>query len=42
MKALLQWLKSLKSASEMEGADFVALILEGGDPNGVNKSVSMS
>ena len=23
----------------MEGADFVALILEGGDPNGVNKSV---
>ena len=23
----------------MEGADFVALILEGGDPNGVNKSI---
>lgn len=30
-----KWLK----AAAMEGADFVALILEGGDPNGVNKSV---
>ena len=28
-----------KIASAMEGADFVALILEGGDPNGVNKSI---
>ena len=28
-----------KKASEMEGADFVALSLEGGDPNGENKSV---
>lgn len=28
-----------KRASEMEGADFVCLRLEGGDPNGVNKSV---
>ena len=27
-----------KKASEMEGADFVALRLDGGDPNGVNKS----
>ena len=27
-----------KKAAAMEGADFVALILEGGDPNGVNKS----
>ena len=26
-----------KKAAAMEGADFVALILEGGDPNGVNK-----
>ena len=31
--------KWLKKAAAMEGADFVALILEGGDPNGVNKSV---
>ena len=28
-----------KRASEMEGADFVCLRLEGGDPNGANKSV---
>ncbi len=28
-----------KKASEMEGADFVALTLEGGDPNGEDKSV---
>ena len=28
-----------KKAAEMEGADFVALCLEGGDPNGANKSV---
>lgn len=28
-----------KKAAEMEGADFVALVLEGGDPNGENKSV---
>ena len=28
-----------KKAAAMEGADFVALILEGGDPNGVNNSV---
>ena len=28
-----------KKAEAMEGADFVALILEGGDPNGVNKSI---
>ena len=28
-----------KKAAAMEGADFVALILEGGDPNGVNKSI---
>ena len=28
-----------KKAAAMEGADFVALVLEGGDPNGVNKSV---
>ena len=28
-----------KKAAAMEGADFVALILEGGDPNGENKSV---
>ena len=28
-----------KKASEMEGADFVCLRLEGGDPNGANKSV---
>ena len=28
-----------KKASEMEGADFVALYLEGGDPNGADKSV---
>ena len=28
-----------KKASEMEGADFVCLHLEGGDPNGANKSV---
>lgn len=28
-----------KKAAEMEGADFVALRLEGGDPNGLNKSV---
>ncbi len=28
-----------KKASEMEGADFVALTLEGGDPNGADKSV---
>lgn len=27
-----------KKASEMPGADFVALYLEGGDPNGANKS----
>lgn len=27
-----------KKAAEMEGADFVALNLEGGDPNGANKS----
>ncbi|URW85927.1 acetyl-CoA synthase subunit delta [Blautia wexlerae] len=31
--------KWLKKRRAMEGADFVALILEGGDPNGVNKSV---
>ena len=30
-----------KKAAAMEGADFVALILEGGDPNGVN-NLSMS
>ncbi len=30
-----KWLKSCSYG----GADFVALILEGGDPNGVNKSV---
>lgn len=28
-----------KKAAAMEGADFVALILEGGDPNGENKSI---
>jgi acetyl-CoA decarbonylase/synthase complex subunit delta len=28
-----------KKAAQMEGADFVALLLEGGDPNGENKSV---
>ncbi len=28
-----------KKASEMEGADFIALTLEGGDPNGENKPV---
>ncbi|MGN8631166.1 acetyl-CoA decarbonylase/synthase complex subunit delta [Blautia sp. HCP3S3_G3] len=28
-----------KKAAAMEGADFVALVLEGGDPNGENKSV---
>ncbi|MDO5135542.1 MAG: acetyl-CoA decarbonylase/synthase complex subunit delta [Eubacteriales bacterium] len=28
-----------KKAAAMEGADFVALVLDGGDPNGVNKSV---
>lgn len=28
-----------KKAAAMEGADFVALSLEGGDPNGANKSV---
>ncbi|MBS6196230.1 MAG: acetyl-CoA decarbonylase/synthase complex subunit delta [Clostridiales bacterium] len=28
-----------KRAAEMEGADFVCLRLEGGDPNGANKSV---
>lgn len=28
-----------KKAAEMEGADFLALSLEGGDPNGANKSV---
>ncbi len=28
-----------KKASEMEGADFICLRLEGGDPNGENKSV---
>lgn len=28
-----------KKAAAMEGADFVALILEGGDPNGVNKPI---
>jgi acetyl-CoA decarbonylase/synthase complex subunit delta len=28
-----------KKAAQMEGADFVALLLEGGDPNGQNKSV---
>ncbi len=28
-----------KKAAEMEGADFVALRLEGGDPNGANKSI---
>lgn len=28
-----------KKASEMEGADFICLRLEGGDPNGANKSV---
>ena len=28
-----------KKAAAMEGADFVALILDGGDPNGVNKSI---
>jgi acetyl-CoA decarbonylase/synthase complex subunit delta len=28
-----------KKAAAMEGADFVALILDGGDPNGANKSV---
>jgi acetyl-CoA decarbonylase/synthase complex subunit delta len=28
-----------KKAAAMEGADFVALLLEGGDPNGENKSV---
>ena len=28
-----------KKAAAMEGADFVALILEVGDPNGVNKSI---
>ena len=39
MKALQQWVRSLQKAAAMEGADFVALILEGGDPNGVNKSI---
>ena len=28
-----------KKAAAMEGADFVALVLEGGDPNGENKSI---
>ena len=28
-----------KKAAAMEGADFVALVLEGGDPNGADKSV---
>ena len=28
-----------KKAAAIEGADFVALILDGGDPNGVNKSI---
>ncbi len=28
-----------KKAAEMEGADFICLSLEGGDPNGANKSV---
>lgn len=28
-----------KKAAAMEGADFLALVLEGGDPNGVNKPV---
>lgn len=28
-----------KKAAAMEGADFVALILDGGDPNGENKSI---
>ena len=28
-----------KKAAAIEGADFVALILDGGDPNGANKSV---
>lgn len=28
-----------KKASEMEGADFICLRLEGGDPNGENKSI---
>lgn len=28
-----------KKAAEMEGADFICLRLEGGDPNGANKSV---
>ena len=28
-----------KKAAAMEGADFVTLILEGGDPNGENKSI---
>lgn len=28
-----------KKAAAMEGADFLALILEGGDPNGENKSI---
>ena len=28
-----------KKAAAMPGADFVALTLEGGDPNGVNKSI---
>ena len=28
-----------KKAAAMEGADFVTLILEGGDPNGANKSI---
>ncbi len=31
--------EAAKKASEMEGADFVALSLEGGDPNGADKSV---
>lgn len=28
-----------KKAAAMEGADFVTLVLEGGDPNGANKSI---
>ena len=28
-----------KKAAAMEGADFVALNLEGGDPNGENRSI---
>ena len=39
MKALLQWLRSLKKQQLLKVQILLLLILDGGDPNGANKSV---